>query len=66
MKIAEESVIEIDDKILTSSRINLRWHQPGINLRESDTAPEGYLTGDEFEIRCIANISKFYHEKGLL
>ena len=29
-------------------------------------APEGYLTGDEFESRCIANITKFYNERGLL
>ena len=36
-------------------------------LRETrDVAPEGYLTGDEFEHRCIANITKFYNEKGLL
>ena len=36
-------------------------------LRDTrDVAPEGYLTGDEFESRCIANITKFYHEKGLL
>ena len=38
-----------------------------VTLRETrDVAPEGYLTGDEFERRCIANITKFYHEKGLL
>ena len=29
-------------------------------------APEGYLTGDEFERRCIANISKFYNDRGIL
>ena len=32
----------------------------------TDVAPEGYLTGDEFERRCIANITKFYHEQGIL
>ena len=67
MKIDEEAVIEIEDKILTCNRMKgSRWHSRKVNFEIPDTAQEGYLTGDEFERRCIANISKFYNERGLL
>ena len=44
---------------------SIRYHE-GVVHFEKSTPPKGYLTGDEFERRCIANISKFYHDKGLL
>ena len=60
--------VTINDKSPTGKRIinDLRRHKRVVNFEERDIAPEGYLTGDEFEHRCIANISKFYREKGLL
>ena len=60
--------VRIDDKSPTGMRIikSLRRHSRVVSFEMPDVAPEGYLTGDEFERRCIDNISKFYHEKGLL
>jgi len=51
MKTAEEVMVNVKDKSLIASR----WH----NFKKYDVAPEGYLTGDEFERRCIANISEY-------
>ena len=60
--------VRINEKSPTGMRIikNLRRHSKVVNFETPDTAPDGYLTGDEFERRCMENISKFYHEKGLL
>ena len=45
---------------------DLRQSKNELFLEEPSTAPPGYLTGDEFEKRCIKNITHFYNEKGLL
>ena len=60
--------VRINDKSPTGMRIikKLRRQSRGVTIEEPEMAPEGYLTGDEFESRCIANISGFYREKCLL
>ena len=63
------TMIETGDNILISPDLTgmTNWAKSVvIKNNNKDVAPKGYLTGDEFESRCIANISKFYHEKGLL
>ena len=60
--------VEVTERSLTGRRIAKDLHRRGqvVGVEEYGAAPEGYMTGSEFERRCIANISKFYHEKGLL
>ena len=60
--------VRINDSSITEMRTvkDLLMHNRVVNFEASDITPEGYLTGDEFEQRCMNNISKFYHDKGLL
>jgi hypothetical protein len=60
--------VRINDKSPTGMRIikGLRRHSRVVIFEAPDVAPDGYLTGDQFERRCMDNISRFYHEKGLL
>jgi hypothetical protein len=70
LKIKKRNMITVktDDKSPAGMRIikDLRRHGRVVNFDVPDVAPEGYLTGDEFERRCMDNISRFYHEKGIL
>ena len=42
-----------------------RWYSDE-NPAITGKIPEGYMTGDEFERRCIEDIEKFCKEHGLL
>jgi hypothetical protein len=54
-------MIDIEDKSTVSRIKDIHYLGRAVHF-----PPKGYMTGDEFERRCIANISKFYHDKGLL
>ena len=60
--------IKINDENPVGKRIlsDLRQYENIVFFEEPAIAPSGYLTGDEFEKRCIKNITNFYREKGLL
>ena len=54
MGTSEGIMIDIEDKSMVSRIKDIRYHERAVHF-----PPKGYLTGDEFERRCIANISKF-------
>ncbi len=61
--------VKINDESPTGKRILKdlhRRHKRIVSFEETGKVPEGYLSGDEFERRCIENVTKFYHDKGLL
>jgi len=43
-----------------------RRHYSDENPAITGKIPEGYITGEEFERRCIENIKKFCKEHGIL
>ena len=60
--------VEINDKSLTGQRIikDLRRHSRVVNFLEPNTAPKGYLTGDEFRKCAITKVNKFCDKHGIL
>ena len=60
--------VEINDKSLTGQRIikDLRRHSRVVNFVEPNTAPKGYLTGDEFVKECKSFVMDYYQKNGLL
>lgn len=63
--------VHLDDKYMDVRKLlmDIRHYKRGVRFENpavNAAPPKGYMTGEEFERRCIANISKFYREKGLL
>jgi len=63
--------IKIDDKTPTGKRLikELQKHHKIVefeNPAETGVAPEGYLTGDEFENQVKENIISYCKENGIL
>ena len=65
--------VEIDDKTVEGKELLMEIHKRPNAIRSVYTeklngVPEGYMTADEWRIRCKNNISEIFrkHEHGLL
>jgi hypothetical protein len=64
MEVFREILDIEDENVLTGTIAFIRKARKTEAVRA--TPPEGFMTGDEFERRVKARVTKFYQENGLL
>jgi hypothetical protein len=60
MEIFREILAIEDDNVLSNMITYIH------NAKKPESAPAGFMTGDEFERRVKERVTKFYQENGLL